>query len=260
MQSIIQGVILGFIIVLPGMSGGTVFLIFGIYENMLKDLVKFNVRPYLPLLLGTIIGIFGGGMIFALFFEAFRDETAVFLMGCLIASIKPVLKGCPKVNPKRLIFLTSGLLLGLFMGGEPMGIVMGSENISWLLLFIGGAVSSAAMIIPGIPGSTILIVLGIYDNILFAIKELQLGILIFFGVGSLIGIFSLAKILNIIYEKYRSLISYFFAGLILGSSRALLPYTLDLSIVVIFIVGFGLVWIWSGKKDHSIDKLREDGT
>ena len=69
MHPLIQGLIAGFVIVLPGMSGGTVFVILGIYEQMIKDLVRFNLKPYLPLLAGALIGIFLGGMAFALFFQ-----------------------------------------------------------------------------------------------------------------------------------------------------------------------------------------------
>ena len=68
MRSIIQGIILGFIIVLPGMSGGTVFVIFGIYEDMVRDLVRFKIKPYIPLLAGMLVGIFLGGLAFAFFF------------------------------------------------------------------------------------------------------------------------------------------------------------------------------------------------
>ncbi|AOY76398.1 undecaprenyl phosphate translocase family protein [Clostridium formicaceticum] len=257
MNLMIKGIILGCIIVLPGMSGGTVFLIFGIYENMLKDLAKLNIKPYLPLLAGSIIGIFISGMLFALFFESFRDETAVFLMGCLIASIRPVLKPCEKLNLQGILFFLGGLVIGYYMGGEPIGLMVEIEEISWILLMIGGILSSAAMIIPGIPGSSVLIVLGIYDSILYSIKELELFNLIIFGIGSIIGIFLLINILNNIYEKYRSVISYFFAGLILGSSRALLPYSFKPYILLIFAVGFILVWIWSGKQNAPADELQK---
>ncbi|AKL94519.1 hypothetical protein CACET_c10160 [Clostridium aceticum] len=253
----IKGIILGFIIVLPGMSGGTVFLIFGIYENMLKDLAKLNIKPYLPLLGGTLIGIFASGMLFALFFESFRDQTAIFLMGCLIASIRPVLKPCEKLNLQGTFFLILGLLVGYSMGGEPIGLMVETEEVSLILLMLGGILSSAAMIIPGIPGSSVLIVLGIYDSILYSIKELELLNLLTFGIGSVMGIFLLIKILNNIYEKYRSIISYFFAGLILGSSRALLPYSFKPYLILIFAIGFALVWVWSGKQKDSTNKVQE---
>ncbi|AOT69975.1 undecaprenyl phosphate translocase family protein [Geosporobacter ferrireducens] len=252
MGLVIQGIILGFIIVLPGMSGGTVFLIFGLYEKMVKDLLRLHIRPYLPLAGGILIGIFGGGFTFAFFFENHRDPTAAFLLGCLLASIKAVLRGCPKVNQKGFITMVLGVLIGLLMVVEPLGHSIETENVNWWLLMLGGAFSSAAMIIPGIPGSSVLILLGLYDTMLFSIKELQLSNLLFFGAGSVLGIFLLLNLLGKLYEKYRAMVSFFFAGLILGSSRAIMPSTPNPLVVFLFTAGFLLVWIWSGKESSNV--------
>ena len=252
MGLVIQGIILGFIMVLPGMSGGTVFLIFGLYEQMVKDLLRLHLRPYLPLAGGILAGIFGGGFTFAFFFENHRDPTVAFLLGCLLASIKAVLRDCPKGNKKRFVTMVLGVILGLLMVAEPLGGSIETENVSWWLLMIGGAFSSAAMIIPGIPGSSVLILLGLYDTMLFSIKELQLSNLLFFGIGSLLGIFLLLNLLGRLYEKYRALVSYFFAGLILGSSRAIMPSGVNPLVIFLFAAGFLLVWVWSGKESPNV--------
>jgi putative membrane protein len=252
MNQIIRGIILGFIIVLPGMSGGTVFVIFGIYEQMVKDLVRFNFRPYYPLVLGMLIGIFAGGKAFASFFEAYRDITAAFLLGCLLASIKTVLKECPKLNLRGFLFSLVGLAVGFFLVGEPIGIMLTDQEVSWILLIIGGAFASAAMVLPGVPGSSVLIVMGIYDSMLFYLKELMMSKLIIFAIGSLLGILFLLKLLERIYKRYHDLISYFFAGLILGASRVLFPYQFNILVILIFLAGFSLVWFFSGRKEKRI--------
>lgn len=249
MDLLIKGIILGFVMVMPGMSGGTVFLIFGLYENMVKDILKLNIKPYIPLAVGIIGGIFVGGFTFALVFENYRDATVAFLLGCLLASIKSVLKGCPKINGSFLGMLIAGVITGAIMVGEPLGLAMETDNVSLLVILIGGALSSAAMIIPGIPGSSVLILMGIYDIMLFSIKELEIVNILVFGTGSLLGIFLLLNILAKLYDKYKGMISYFFAGLIAGSSRGILPSTVNLWIVALFIIGFALVWIWSDKED-----------
>lgn len=209
MHSVIQGIILGFIIVLPGMSGGTVFLIFGIFEDMIKDLAKLNIKPYMPLFGGTLFGIFVGGTLFALVFETFRDQTAAFLMGCLIASVRTVLMSCPKISSNRVFFLLVGLLIGFYVGGEPFSLAIESQEVNWALLLVGGMLSSAAMIIPGIPGSSVLIALGLYDSILLSIKELEVINLLIFGIGGILGIIMFVKLLSEIYTKYQGLVSYF---------------------------------------------------
>jgi len=238
--------------VLPGMSGGTVFLIFGLYENMVKDILKLKLKPYIPLAAGIVGGIFLGGSIFGIFFENYRNATVAFLLGCLLASIKSVLKGTSKMNGNLLGMLIAGVVAGAIMVGEPLGLSVETEDVSLLAILIGGAFSSAAMIIPGIPGSSVLILMGIYDTILFSIKELEIVNLLVFGLGAILGIALLLNILSKLYAKYKTMISYFFAGLIIGSSRGMIPSSVTLGVGVLFVIGFALVWIWSGSEDRQI--------
>lgn len=252
MNLLLKGIILGFVMVLPGMSGGTVFLIFGLYENMVKDILKLNLKPYIPLGIGILIGIFLGGSIFGVVFEKHRNATVAFLLGCLLASIKSVLKDVPKINGNFLGILIAGAIAGIVIVGEPLGLAVETTDVNLLLILIGGALSSAAMIIPGVPGSSVLILMGVYDTILFSIKELELVNLLVFGAGSLIGIVLLLNIMSKLYDKYKAAISYFFAGLILGSARSMIPSTITLGIVALFVIGFGIVWIWSSKNDGEI--------
>lgn len=246
-----QGLILGFVIVLPGMSGGTVFLIMGLYENLIADLARLRLKPYLPILGGILVGIFLGGTAFALVFQHYRDLTASLLLGCLLASLRSVLSSVGRPSLSRLLALAAGLAAGLYVGVEPISILEQTGEVSVIVLLVGGALATAAMVLPGVPGSSVLIVLGIYDTMLYYIKELAVKPLLIFSVGSLAGLFLLVKILDKLYASYRDVLSYFFAGLIIGSCRALLPYTFNWQLVIPFVIGFIAVWIWSGKKDPS---------
>lgn len=252
MNLFLKGIILGFVMVLPGMSGGTVFLIFGLYENMVKDILSLKLKPYIPLGIGILVGIFLSGSIFGVVFENYRNATVAFLLGCLLASIKSVLKGVPKMNGSFLGVLITGAIAGVVMVGEPLGLSVKTEDVNLLLILIGGALSSAAMIIPGVPGSSVLILMGVYDTILFSIKELEIVNLLVFGAGAIIGIVLLLNILSKLYDKYKATVSYFFAGLILGSARSMIPSSITLGIVALFVIGFGIVWIWSSKDDGEI--------
>lgn len=247
MRALIQGFILGLVVILPGMSGGTVFLIMGLYEKMIADLVRFNLRPYVPIFGGMVIGILVGGTAFALVFERFRDVTVAFLFGSLLASVRAVLGGGPRPNVPRTLTLLVGLVTGLVFGAEPMVMAQEVVMVSPITLLIGGALSTAAMVLPGVPGSSILIIMGIYDTMLYYIKEIVLGQLAIFAVGSVGGLFLLAYVLDKLYARYRDLLSYFFAGLILGSTRALLPAGFTLFVLVSFVLGFMVVWILSRK-------------
>ena len=245
MSSWLQGILLGFIMVLPGVSGGTVFVIFGIYEQLVRDLANFNIRPHLKLFGGIAIGLFLSGSLFSLFFETHRDETVALLLGCLLASLRSVLSRDMKISRKRLGFLGMGATIGFLLGSEPIGIGGMLEEVSYSYLFFGGALASAAMVIPGLPGSSVLLLMGIYDNVLYYLGEFILPPLIVFGIGSLLGMFLLVKLLQKLYDKYRENLSYFFAGLILGSARVLIPVFFTWYLPILFLMGFTIVWVWS---------------
>jgi len=246
LHPILQGIILGFVIVLPGMSGGTVFIILGIYEKIIRDLSVFNLRPYWTLLLGSVVGIFLGGFSFSFLFVSYRNIAVAFLLGLLLASIKSVMEDRPSVSFGRVVILAAGFATAILMADEPLGLVGQSKDVNFAILILGGAVSSATMLIPGIPGSSILIVLGIYDDVLFYIRELAVLNLLIFGVAGLLGIVFLAKILDRLYSRYKAPTAYFFAGLIAGSSRVLLPSELTISVAAFFAAGFSLVWFYGG--------------
>ena len=258
MHMIVKGFILGFTIVLPGMSGGTVLIILGLYESLIKDLAKLKLKPYWPLLPGSIVGIFTGGFALAMVFTVYRDPAAAFLMGCKLASIKAVLKDRPALSLIRMTILIVGLIAGYQMTAEPISFTGEKVDAHWLVLVLGGTLSSAAMLIPGLPGSSILIVMGIYDSILLYVKELALLKLAFFGIGSLLGIYLSAKVLDKLFERYQAPIAYFFAGLIGGSSRALLPDAWVVPVILALIAGFALVWWWSGKKEEVREETEDD--
>jgi putative membrane protein len=199
----LKGIILGVVIVLPGMSGGTAFIILGLYGKIIKDLSRFNLRPYWPLLCGTAGGILIGGFFISLLLTSCRDLTSVFLMGLLLASIKTIFKERPRPSAGRMLTLAAGFLLAFLLADEPLGLVAEDSAVHWGVLVFGGALSSATMLIPGIPGSSVLILLGIYDDVLLYLREFAFVNLFAFGLGGLLGIFMLAKVLDRLYSRYQ---------------------------------------------------------
>ncbi|MCD5410891.1 MAG: DUF368 domain-containing protein [Clostridiales bacterium] len=245
MNPLVQGLILGFVIVLPGMSGGTVLVILGSYEKLISDLAKLRIKPYIPMFLGVVIGIFTGGRIFASLFVVYRDLMAAFLLGCLLASTKALLKDVAFIKARSLFFIAIGLISGYYLAGDPISLSNAQTEVSWLYLIAAGAVSTATMIIPGISGSAVLIILGLYDTVLVALKELNIANLFFFAIGGLTGLFALVRLLEKVYKKHKGIASCFFAGLIVGSSKVLLPYSINTFVVLLFALGFIAVWILS---------------
>lgn len=249
MDMIIKGIILGFIVVLPGMSGGTLLLIMGIYEKLLRDLSRLRILSWIPFIFGAGGGILLSGIALTWMLQEYRDIVSAFLLGSILASVKPVLGEHFQFSTLRTVLFLVGGALGLLLAGEPIGIVDEMVAPSLGLLFFGGAVASAAMLVPGIPGSSMLIVLGIYDSILRSLARLDWVTLVVFAAGAVVGIFGLANALDKLFTRYRAPLGWFFAGLIIGSGRMLLPaFDTPVLIVLAMVVGFSAVWIWGDYK------------
>lgn len=243
---VIRGILLGFVIVMPGMSGGTALVILGLYGQLINDLARLKLVPHLPLISGLVFGIYLGGVAFARLLIFYRDITAAFFLGVILLSIKVILKGRPAFRPANMLALLAGLIAGYLLAGEPLGSIS-EARVSPLILFSGGALSSAAMLIPGVPGSAVLIIMGIYDNMIFSLNAFNIAPLLIFGCGGVVGIFLLARVLAKYYDRYQDFLSFLFAGLIGGSLRVLLPQVIDPGVVTAFLAGALLVWYWGEK-------------
>ena len=246
MMMIFKGLITGLVIVLPGMSGGTMLLLLGLYEKLMGDLSRFRLLPWIPFVFGAIGGILLSGWAFSWLLESYTAVVSAFLLGCILASIKAVLGENYRPNLKRIIVFAIGLALGLLLADAPMYMEVNAAAPNPGLLLICGALASATMILPGIPGSSVVIIMGLYDDMMKALAELDWVTLGIFLIGAAIGIFGLANALDNIYSRYRATISWLFAGLIIGSGRMLVPasFASPALLLIVGAGGFALVWWW----------------
>jgi putative membrane protein len=136
---ILKGIILGFIVVLPGMSGGTLLLIMGIYQKLLRDLSNLKLLPWLPFILGAVGGVFLSGMALSWLFLAYRDLVSAFLLGSVLASVKAVVGQHFQATTSRVLLFIAGAILGLVMATAPIGIVNEAIKPGIGLLFFRGS-------------------------------------------------------------------------------------------------------------------------
>lgn len=254
MKKLLQGMFLGLSLILPGMSGGTAFVIMGIYNQVLEDIASLNLRPYITFGLGV-----GGGLvIWAYFFshllDSWPEPSYAFLLGALWASAPLLLKDRDNrlVIPftwKRFFYLAGGALLGLLIALEPLGMFHLGNPESLPVIFAAGIISSATMLIPGISGSAILLILGIYHEILGFLRFFTWLPLSVFALGCGLGLIVLARVISLIYKRYRPFFSFFIAGLIIGSGRALFPDNISIPVFIAALAGAFIVTKWGGKGD-----------
>lgn len=242
----IKGVLIGMIIILPGISGGTVLFALGLYEELMKDLAHLRLMPWLPFAIGTGAGILLSGWVLNWLFMKYTTIILAFLLGCILASIKAVLGKDFYPHPKRMVSLVIGIAAGLVLAGMSD---FGTGNVATpgvLSLLVGGALASSTMILPGVPGNLVLIIMGIYEALLHALAELEWMTLIIFAIGAVLGVVGLSNLLDKIYSRHRDILNWLFAGLIIGTGRMMIPANLDNPVLFILValLGFMLVWKW----------------
>ncbi len=231
--------------VLPGISGATVALAFGIYRNLLdilsnlklnKDLFSKNYwmnSLQLPLLIVLLISMAIAILLFAnLLTYLIQNHEASFRSGIAVLMIFIALKVADFMknflkNPlNKFITLIVGINIGLMiiiidLTYKPAV----DEAYSFWFLVVSGFIAFSFFIIPGISGSAILVVLGIYPLIIDSISGMDLHILSIFAIGCICSLLLMPKIISKIYYQYQDSVNYFFSGLI-------------------FISGFGLLFGW----------------
>lgn len=240
----------------PGVSGGTVAFILGFYDqfiNSLNNLMKGtkkeridSLKYLLKLGIGWIIGMIMAVLFLTSVFEKHIYEISSLFIGFIIFAIPLIAKEEKNVLKNKyhnIIFLIIGIIIVSAITyfnpvtGSGTNVDITNLNIGFCLyIFFAAMIAISAMILPGISGSTLLLIFGLYIPIISAIKEFlhfnlnYFPVLLVFGLGILTGIALIIKLIKIALEKYRSQTVYCIIGLMLGSIYAIVmgPTTLTI--------------------------------
>jgi len=265
-KNIISGALIGIANIIPGVSGGTVALLLGVYEKLTKSIgdfitsskeKKIKIFKFLfQIFVGVIIGILAFAKIIDLLYKNYKEGTSFFFLGLIIGSLPLVLtyRDNEKINKYGKLWFLFGLLLMIsfiflqsFYSNEKTSNDLYQLTVGYIIkLILSGALAGGAMIIPGISGSLLLVMLGEYYNILGFINNQMIIPIAFVGIGALIGIVGFAKIINKLLKSHRDNTLYFIIGLIVASLVEIWPgFTLTLSKgitnIIIFILGIYIV-------------------
>lgn len=235
----LKGLAMGAADVVPGVSGGTVAFITGIYDELLQSLAQLP-KALLLLLRGRVVEawkcananfllVLASGILFSvltlarLITQLLETQPIAlwsFFFGLILVSTHIVVREVEHWSASRLI---SALLGGAFAWWITVVAPIQLEGTP-LTLFLAGAVAICAMILPGISGSFILLLIGLYPVVLGAVQELDLPVLMIFASGCLLGLLSFSKLLNWLLQRWRDLTLAFLAGLMLGSLNKVWPW------------------------------------
>ncbi|MDA9325164.1 DUF368 domain-containing protein [Flavobacteriales bacterium] len=237
----LKGIAMGVANVIPGVSGGTIALITGIYEELIDSLKSFDKKALKYILsfkinefidytnLYFIIAVFGGSIfsvfsianLFKFLFSNYPLYIWSFFFGLIIASIFFVGKKINKWDKSSVIALAIGTTIALsFTNISPA-----SENDNLFFVFFCGIIGISGMMLPGLSGSFILILLGNYELLLVkAVADLNIIILTVFFLGSLFGLLSFSHLLSWLLKKYKDQTLAILTGFITGSLAIIWPW------------------------------------
>ncbi len=244
---ILKGVMMGVANIIPGVSGGTMAVSMGIYDKIIHAAThlvsefKKSMKLLLPIVLGMALGIVVLARILEYMFARVPLQTNLLFIGLIIGGLPAITK---KVKGKTIrgghilvCLLFFGVVAGLAMMGEQEGAAadLSFNLINIVKLFGVGVVASATMVIPGVSGSMMLMLMGYYNPILNEVNDfidnlVQFNVpgildgcqvLVPFGIGVVVGIFAIAKIIEIIFEKFPDYAYWAIIGLIVASPVAI---------------------------------------
>ena len=242
-KHLVFGLLIGLSNVVPGVSGGTIACVLGVYEELLVlpslDIKRIKERwqAVLPLFIGMGLGILLFARLITHLYNTYPIYTSYFFVGVIFASVSFLFdvsfeKGDKNTKEKIIklsLFLLTLFIMTLFYVLKRRGIVFsfnGNERnlLFYILLIFYCAIASAGMIIPGISGSFLLLLLGAYQIVMSAIASFDITLLFCIGTGVLLGAISMARLIKFLITKFKKQTYSFILGLVLGSILHVFPF------------------------------------
>ncbi|MFR5869183.1 MAG: DUF368 domain-containing protein [Acutalibacteraceae bacterium] len=264
---IIFGVIIGVANIIPGVSGGTMAVVLNIYDKLIDSVSNFrkdfkkSIMFLLPIGIGAVLGIVAFSKLIEFLLTNYPLATNFFFIGLILGSIPMIFKRATEDRFRLsslvpfLLFLIGMLVLSSFSDGAMSGEVVSQLSTGiFIKLLVCSAIAAAAMILPGVSGSMVMVILGTYNTVLTAISSMNILMLVPVGIGVLIGIIGGAKVIDLCLKKFPQATFFAILGLILGSIYPLIANAgfsfspEGIVAIVLMIVAAGISLAFSSEK------------
>ena len=265
-----KGIFMGIADAIPGVSGGTIALLLGIYEELISTISSLNVNLLIDLkqngfksfwkkLNGNFLVILITGIGISLIFfikissKLLNDYPMFiwsFFLGLIIATVYVIFKLIKTWDYINIISAFATIILSSILSSISLN---SSDEISLIYILVCGIIASSAMILPGISGSLILVIMGVYKVLIDSVNNLEISIIFTFIIGAITGLISFSKILSWLFNNYKNLTYSIMLGLVIGSIGKVWPWkqnemvqlaNLDMIFsVILVIIGFFMIFI-----------------
>lgn len=254
-KNIYRGILMGISDLIPGVSGGTIAFILGIYDRLLESISGFFSRDWkkylgflVPLGTGIVITLLLFSRVIEYLLEQHYEATQFFFMGLIIGVIPYIMKQAEvkkNFTVRHLIILVvigAALAATAFIPTEEDLAPITSLTLPiFFLLFFSGWLASMAMLLPGISGSFILLLLGVYSTAINALSTLNIPIALAIGAGVIVGFIISSKAIQYLLEHFTYVTYAAIIGLILGSLFVVFPgFSADSTTLITSLITFAL--------------------
>ena len=237
-----RGLVMGAADVVPGVSGGTIAFITGIYQELLDSLSRIgphtvtvlfkqgvaaawrqiNGTFLLALFSGVLVSIFSLANLISYLLEEYPIVVWSFFFGLILASVVPIVRRVPRWSWQCWVALILGVVMAVLISEMRPREIPATPYT----LFFSGALAICAMILPGISGSFILLMIGIYPKVIQAVHQLQFSALVWFGAGAVTGLLLFSRLLSWLMHRFPSVTLTFLVGILIGSLNIVWPWKL----------------------------------
>lgn len=247
LKDVLKGALIGVANAIPGVSGGTMMVSMGIYDNIIYCIthlfkqLKESIRILFPYFLGMAVGIVGLAYAIKFLFANYPFQTCMVFIGLILGGVPMIFKRVKKEKielPHIIVFFIFflAIIAMQYMGKDSKDVELVIDAVSLIKLFFVGIVASATMVIPGVSGSMMLMIMGYYNPIINAITGfvdgavhgdwnavLNVGAsLVPFGIGVVVGIFAIAKLIEFLLARWEGLTYCAILGLVISSPVVIL--------------------------------------
>lgn len=226
-----QGALIGLGAVLPGISGGVLCVVFGIYKPIMELLsnpfkaLKKHARMLLPVLIGLVIGFLGVAKILGFLLNRYPDASVCVFVGLILGMLPSLFRESRKKGVSGKDYIALGvafvIVLALLLTLQFVSFTI-TPNVGWYLFC--GFCLALSIIAPGMSFSTLLMPLGLYTPFIDGIGNFDFSVLIPGGIGALVTVILFARLVNYLLNRYYSMISHAIIGIVIAATLPIIPY------------------------------------
>ncbi|MBC8569353.1 DUF368 domain-containing protein [Zongyangia hominis] len=272
-KNLLSGAIIGIAEVIPGVSGGTLAVLLGIYDKLigaishLREGFRKNLRFLLPLVAGAGVSILLFSRVIEFLLKNFPMAVNFFFLGLIVGIIPMLYKRATadRFKPVHLFpfFITLAVMLaivfwsGAFAPSASSVLITTMDPLTFLRFLCVGVVAAVCLILPGISGSMMMVIFGIYDSVISAVSSLNIIVLLPVGIGVLIGILFGAKAMDACLHRFPQATYFAILGLVIGSigcvymKAGFALFTMDGAIAIVtLVIGMVISLLFSSERFH----------